>query len=121
MLNYHIPLHYRRPPLTANMRLHWAKKAEITKEIRTTTTWLAKAHRLPRDLQHCTVTLHYAPVDKRRRDADNLVPTLKAICDGLVDYGLVPDDTPQFMTKHMPIIEQPERPARTWLTITEGD
>ena len=53
-------------------------------------------------MQACQVTLHYRPRDNRRRDADNLVPTLKALCDGLVDAGLVPDDTPNYMHKHKP-------------------
>ena len=42
--------------------------------------------------------------DHRRRDADNLIATLKPFADGLVDAGLTPDDTPSFMTKHMPVI-----------------
>lgn len=104
-------LPYARPPLTANQRLHWAARARLTADVRRTAMLLARAAHLPRDCEHVTVALHYTPRDRRRRDADNLVPTLKAACDGLVDAGLVPDDTPDQMTKHMPVIEQPQREA----------
>jgi Holliday junction resolvase RusA-like endonuclease len=50
------------------------------------------------------VTMIWTVKDRRRRDAENPVSTLKALCDGLVDAGIVPDDTPEFMVKHMPVI-----------------
>ena len=43
--------------------------------------------------------------DRRRRDDENPVSTLKALCDGLVDAGIVPDDTREFMVKNMPVID----------------
>lgn len=90
-----------RPPLTANQRMHWHKKANITRDVRT----VAHLHGLhfPKS-ERVEVTLRWVVKDKRRRDADNLVPTLKALCDGLVDAGIVPDDTPEYMVKHMPVI-----------------
>ena len=42
--------------------------------------------------------------EQRVRDAENPTPTLNACCDGLVDAGIVKDDSPQFMTKDMPVI-----------------
>lgn len=39
---------------------------------------------------------------KRGRDPHNLFPTIKAICDGIVDAGLLVDDTPEFVTTHEP-------------------
>ena len=50
------------------------------------------------------VTLHYIPPDRRVRDAENPTPTLKAVCDGIVDAGIVRDDSPKFMVKDMPVI-----------------
>ena len=102
-----IQLPYTKPPLSLNDRKHWRKKASITKEIRDfvhQAAWLV--------IPACSasdVTLHYVPRDARRRDADNLVPILKACCDGLVDAGVVPDDTPELMRKHMPIIDAANR------------
>lgn len=57
-----------------------------------------------RDMHKVRVTMTYLPPDKRRRDSDNLVATLKAVCDGLVDAGVVADDTPAEMEKVMPVI-----------------
>lgn len=44
---------------------------------------------------HLLTTLHFP--DRRRRDPHNYYPTLKALVDGLVDYGLVPDDSHQYL------------------------
>lgn len=54
-------------------------------------TW-AHAQKLPKNLAkvHITATLSFT--DRRRRDVGNYSPTLKAVVDGLVDYGLIPDD-----------------------------
>lgn len=92
---------WTRPPLTANQRMHWRQRAAITRDIREATA--LKARRLP-ELGTCSVTLTWVVNDRRRRDADNLVPTLKAMCDGLVDAGVTRDDTPELMHKIMPII-----------------
>lgn len=97
-------LPFETPPLNANQRLHWAKKAQLTREIREATRLLAMSAKLPKGATHLDVEMVVTPKTRARRDADNLVPTLKAACDGLVDYGIVPDDTPQWMTKHMPVI-----------------
>lgn len=110
MTQHTINLPYQTPPLTANQKTHWATHAQHTKNLRQTTHILAKHHKIPRTT-HTTVTLHYVPRTNRRRDQDNLVPTLKPICDGLVDAGIVPDDTPEFMTKHMPVID-PKDPGQ---------
>ena len=93
---------YPRAPLTSNQRLHWAHKAKITRNVRDATRMLA--HRIP-ELGKCRVTLTWFVKTTTRRDADNIVPTLKAMCDGLVDAGVVPDDTPAEMEKLMPVIK----------------
>lgn len=97
-------LPFDKPPLTANQRMHWAPRSELTKRVRMAARALAGVAGLPRALPRVRVGLAYFPKDNRRRDADNLVPTLKAACDGLVDYGLVDDDTPDLMEKGMPVI-----------------
>lgn len=51
---------------------------------------------------------------------DNLVPTLKIACDALVDAKIVPDDTPEFMTKYMPVIVSDSKPGM-WLEIELTD
>lgn len=115
-----VPLPWSRPPLTMNGREHWRTRAKVVKDMRTAAGKLAQSHRAPRGLVHATVGLHYRPRDNRRRDADNLVPVLKACADGLVDYGLVADDTPDLMTKTMPRIHpaQAGLGGHLWLEIT---
>lgn len=57
----------------------------------------------------------------RRRDPHNYTGTVvKAIVDGLKDAGLVPDDTPEWVTVLDPIIQvMPEpTPLRCTVTIT---
>lgn len=114
-----LELPYEKPPLSMNDRLHWRKKAAITASIREVTHTLARQAKVPTGRGRVTVCLHYRPRDNRRRDADNLMPVLKAACDGLVDYGLTADDTPELMQKLMPVIHAAKkgRPGSLWLTI----
>jgi crossover junction endodeoxyribonuclease RusA len=93
-----------KPPLSMNQRRHWAPKARDVATCRSWAAWAARAARIP-SLTHTTVELVWYVPDKRRRDEDNATETLKPLCDGLVDAGVVPDDTPQWMTKLMPRIE----------------
>lgn len=112
-----IRLPWTTPPLTANQRHgHWAKKAAIVRTVRGTSCVLARQHRIP-SAAAIRVTLTYHPRRDGRRDAENLVDTLKALCDGLVDAGIVPDDTPDLMVKDMPHIAPPD-PADPRLTLT---
>lgn len=92
---------WKSPPLSMNDRKHWRVKAKITAEIRA--LMHAQARHIP-DLGRCEVELVWVVADRRRRDADNVVPVLKALCDGLVDAEVVADDTPELMRKSMPII-----------------
>jgi Holliday junction resolvase RusA-like endonuclease len=89
---------WQAPPLNENQRWsHWARKAEVVKSTRL--AGRLAAARL-RGLGRVEVTLIWYVNDKRRRDEDNPTPTLKALCDGLVDAGVVPDDTPEWMIKN---------------------
>ena len=45
----------------------------------------------PYDLAHITIT--WVAGDKRRRDPDNLFASMKSYIDGLVDAGLIADDS----------------------------
>lgn len=90
-----------RPPLHANQRQGWRAKANTTRTVRT--AGKLAANRIPA-LGKARVTLTWVVNTQTRRDADNIVPTLKALCDGLVDAGVVEDDTPDLMVKAMPVI-----------------
>lgn len=119
MSEHVLVLPWETPPLSLNQRQHWASKARVTREVRETVVWLARASHLPKAVEHCTVQLHYRPRDNRRRDTDNLTATAKPAFDGLVDYGLVPDDTPRWMDKPEPLIHRAIRGqrGRLWLVI----
>lgn len=123
-----ITLPFDRPPsaLVGNSRAHWRRRSADTQQVRTVVAALARQHNLHlAQPQHVTVELIWAPGDRRRRDADNLWPLLKACCDALArgprrdwtGLDLVPDDTPEHMTKLAPRIDGP--PAKgMWLAIT---
>lgn len=107
---WRLQLSGRRPPLNLNDRDHWAARAKITKRIRAEVASRARSLGLPTGLEHVHTQLIWLAPDARRRDEDNLVATAKPAWDGLVDYGLVPDDQPLYMTKHMPrIVSHPDR------------
>lgn len=114
-----LELPFQKIPLSMNDRKHWRAKAAVTKQVRETVRILAIAAQLPRNLDHVTVTLHYAPASNRRLDADNLVATLKPCADGLVDHGLVDDDIPALMSKRMPVVEPKSTTGmgRMWLSL----
>ncbi|ARC56017.1 hypothetical protein AS850_02880 [Frondihabitans sp. 762G35] len=95
---------YPRPPLTENQRHGWRQRASIVKKVRASARIEAEyRHQIP-PLGYCRVTLTWVVATRHHRDEDNIVPTLKAMCDGLVDAKVVEDDIPLFMDKIMPRI-----------------
>lgn len=120
MTVYDLDLPWTSPPLSLNHRRHWRAHARKAAELRETAHVLAKKHRLHigGPYSHVEVTLHYVPRDRRTRDSENPIPTLKALADGLVDAGVVVDDDPTHMTKHMPVIHDPSGlKPRLWLAV----
>ncbi|MGM5068144.1 hypothetical protein EU244_025135 [Rhodococcus qingshengii] len=118
-----LELPHSRPPLSMNDR-GMSKgaamaKAQTVKGIRETACTLAKSNGLPKGLDYVVCELHYRPRDNRRRDTDNLTATAKPLYDGLIDYGLVPDDIPRHMAKREPVIHPAVKgqPPALWLEI----
>lgn len=106
-------------PLSLNDRMHWAQKARITRQVRSTVAWNAMSMRVPR-ADHYHAQLVYYPPNRRRRDPDNLWATAKPAIDGLVDAGVLPDDTARFVTRHDPLIADPQPgvvDCRVWLVV----
>ena len=95
---WQLTLPWTKPPMSLNDRMDRWTKARWTKTLRQTAWALAKQAKIP-PLGACDVVLLYVPRDRRRRDEDNLTATLKPLADGLVDAGVVVDDTPDFMRK----------------------
>lgn len=92
--------------MNLNDRLHWAEKA------RRESTWrqAAKLHTManvspPRAQPRSIIEVTFCFRQKRRRDAHNLVATVKPIIDGLVDAKLWPDDTGAYVVTTEPVIK----------------
>ena len=81
-------------PLTANQRLHHHARAELTRNWRLRTAILAR--RLP-NLPHAHVTYWIHATTNRRRDVANYYPTVKACLDGIVDAGVLVDDSDRYV------------------------
>ncbi len=114
-----IALPYLTPPLSLNNRHRPRVHAAITKRVRRDGMLLAKAHHIPA-LGACRVTLTWYVNTHHRRDADNIVATLKPLCDGLVDAGIVEDDIPALMDKPTPkIVYRAGQPAALTLLVEQ--
>jgi crossover junction endodeoxyribonuclease RusA len=82
------------PPkyLSPNSRVHWAKKAKSAKKYKADCFFLAKNAGLV-EVNSKKIDVHidfYAP-DKRRRDIDNLIASIKNGLDGIADAIKVDD------------------------------
>lgn len=85
--------------LTANDKLHWARRASLTKQLRRWGYFLGCEGRGVERLHlaRARVVFEVAYPDRRRRDRHNLAPTIKAMLDGLIDAGLLPDDADRYL------------------------
>jgi crossover junction endodeoxyribonuclease RusA len=117
---YELDLPWSAPPLSLNHRRHWRANAAKVRLVRDAAHVLARQAKIG-PCPRIRVTLHYRPRDRRVRDEENSVPTLKALCDGLVDAGLVADDAPRFMVKNMPVLHESSSTSglkpRLWLVV----
>lgn len=79
--------------LSPNSRVHWSKKAKATKSARTHAGWATKAAKLPIEGEgHIDLHIIFMPPDKRRRDTDNMISSIKGVIDGVAD-GLGVNDS----------------------------
>ena len=85
--------HLPDPDLSPNKRLHYMAlykaKAEAKQEAAALVLSQGKPAR-PYEKAHITIT--WVAKDKRRRDTDNLLSSMKGYLDGLVAVGLLVDD-----------------------------
>lgn len=75
------------PPkeLSPNAREHWGRKARVTKQARHTAGVIAHVASVRKDHAARSLTFTFAPPDRRKRDDDNLIASLKAYRDGIAD------------------------------------
>lgn len=95
---WELALPYQRPPLSLNKRMHWAAERHIKDDLQNAVGWLLKGHKVPA-LDEATIWLEWTPGVARRRDTDNMELTRKACIDQIVDSGLIPDDTPEYVQR----------------------
>lgn len=91
-------LTYPSKPLTTNAERkgnRWGR-AEHVKQWREAFAWLAKKHKVPR-MRYMNVIVQPAQKRGRLQDTAACNPSVKAAIDGLVDAGVVPDDTGAFV------------------------
>lgn len=113
-----IELPYTSPPLRDNDRMHWAVKARTTAELRQCGWALARSAKVPH-LDRAQIMLGWQPTTRRRRDIFGPVPTLKPLVDGLVDAGVLDDDDISRCLLACQIEDEPAKPGRLWLEITD--
>lgn len=76
---------------------HWAVKGRKARALRARGALAWRLAGSPRmDRVRCAVHVYYP--DRRKRDVANLHPTVKALVDGMVAAGLLPDDDDAHLT-----------------------
>lgn len=116
-----LPLPYPKPPLNWNDRISWQARHRKNKRIRREAATLARHHKIPTGCGFATVRLNYVPKVNRYSDPANWQATSKPVIDGLVDWGLVPDDHQGHLRELPPIIHPASKETRdnqrVWLEI----
>jgi Holliday junction resolvase RusA-like endonuclease len=78
-------------------REHWGTKSRKARALRARGALAYRLAGSPRmDVVRCSVQVYYP--DRRKRDVANLHPTVKALVDGMVKAGLLPDDDDAHLT-----------------------
>lgn len=118
-------LRHDERPFTVNeeRRKHWREHRRATEHWRTTFARIALAHHLPR-LDR--VAVEATPIKPNRRawpDVGACMPAVKAAIDGLVDAGVLEDDTDRHVVAltFLPARLVPGAPQGLELRITRKD
>lgn len=102
--------------LSPNARLHWGRKSRLVKLARTA-AWGATLEVTGAGPSRLGKTVHldmvFCPPDKRRRDRDNLIASMKAATDGIADALRVDDS--RFVSTYS--IGEPVKGGAVFVTI----
>lgn len=101
------------PWLNANQRTDLRRQTPDRRAWRDAAHTWAMKDRLPK-LRHARIVAELHFRDNRRRDPHNYYPTIKAVVDGLVDYGLLPDDSSQYLIGPDLRMGEPLANGRPW-------
>ncbi len=115
-MKYTITLPLPHPDLSPNARVHHMAKARAVKSHRGFAYMIARHHIGSLKLSAATVQATFFFKAKRRRDPDNLLSSLKAAFDGMVDAGVFVDDCG---LTHLPVQQRIDKEnPRVEITIT---
>jgi crossover junction endodeoxyribonuclease RusA len=92
---------------------HWTKRANLTKVTRSIAAGQAKG--IPR-LEKVKIRAVYSAPDNRRRDASNIFMSVKAAVDGIVDAGVLKDDSDRYVVS-VEVVRSPDNIKGGQLTI----
>lgn len=102
--------------ISANDRMHWRERANRTKRLRRRGYFEARRNGLlPMRRAFVIVSVQYAT--NLRADPANVYPTVKALVDGLVDFGVLTDDDSKHL-QAMTFKRAPGKCKRGWHVIT---
>lgn len=109
-------LHFPGRPPTHNAKRyqHWSKAGETTRIYRTEAR--LKSARKPVFTNPVIINVAHHCRDNRLPDAGSAFDVAKAIVDGVVDAGLLPDDGPRFVKRYE--LEAPVNTGEDRLIIT---
>jgi len=103
-----------------NARVHWTVRHLATTKARLNAGWQAIADKPDGWEAPERATLQYTFIvpNKRRRDADNFLARAKPFLDGLVDAGILKDDSAECLTVLPPKFEVNKQvPPRTQIRV----
>lgn len=93
--------------LSLNGREHWSARNRRSQALKKAAWAMALQGKVP-PLGRVIVIAEYRPPDRRRRDADNIMASVKAAIDGIVAAGVLPDDEcPRYVSKIVCTIGDP--------------
>ena len=98
-LSINCPRMIRKVPyglLSANTRHHWSVNREVARAWRRLAVAAARLQGIP-TIQRARVVVTFHKATAARYDPGNLAPVSKAIVDGLVDAGVLPDDSHEYL------------------------
>ena len=85
--------------LSPNKRLHHMPVYLAKRSAKYEMRWLVKELGVPKEpMQKARIDITFVASDKRRRDLDNLFASMKPYIDGLVEVGLLWDDSADRVT-----------------------
>mgnify|MGYP002724285546 CR=1 FL=1 len=82
--------------MTSNHRLSWQAKSRRSRELRELAHWSCRAHRL-KPMKRARVFVDIQYPTQHPSDPSNAEPTFKPLIDGMIDYGVLIDDSWQYL------------------------